>query len=381
MNRSMLAVFLFFIAAHAGDNWKGEIKIIDGVTHVLNTTEPLNPKFTISLEKQVVLGDDINAEEFVFEQIIDGDADENGNIYLLDFTACHVLVFDKTGELIKTIGRKGQGPGEFTYPMSISIVGPDTFFVAQANPNRFTFFNFQGEHIKDFTLVFTGTFTKARLFSPGKLIYSKSEFSMKGEKSFMKLSLNTRDIGQENDAVFFETEKEMDFMRTKKVSQKSTPTLLWTFDKSGSVYAVDDVFDYKIKVADCAGEVFRLIVKKFSPVKKTKEEVEKEMKQFDEIQERMGVQIDFDYETSPEKSIISTLLTDEKGRLWVITPEDAPKDGMAFDVFNSDGKFLNKIKIESMKPGNLFIKGNHLYSIYRDEDELSKFARYKIIEK
>lgn len=384
MNRSTLVIlvlFLFFIVAHAGDNWKGEIKTIDGVPHIINPEKPLNPKLAISLERELVLGDDIDVEEFMFEQLIDSDVDENGNMYLLDFKACHVLLFDKNGKLLNTIGRKGQGPGEFTYPMSISVVGPDTFFVAQANPNRFTFFNFQGEHIKDFTLVFAGTFTKARLFSPGKLIYSKSEFSMNDDKTFMKLSLNTRDIGKENDAVFFETEKEMDFMRTKKLSQKSTPTLMWAFDKSGIVYAVDDIFDYKIKLADRAGELLRVIEKKFSPVKKTKEEIEKEMKQFDEMQERMGVQIDFEYESSEEKSIISTLLTDEKGRLWVVTPEDAPKEGMAFDIFNSEGKYLNKIKIESMRQGNVFIKNGKLYSLYQGEDELSKFARYKIIEK
>ncbi len=384
MNRSTLVifvVFLFFIATYAGDNWKGEIKTIDGIPYVINHGKPLNPKLAFSLEKELVLGDDIDVEEFIFEQLIDADVDENGNMYLLDFKACHVLVFDKTGKLIKTIGRKGQGPGEFTYPMSISVVGPDTFFVAQANPNRFTFFNFKGEHIRDFTLVFTGTFTKARLFSPGKLIYSKSEFSMKDEKSFMKLSLNIRDIGKENDDVFFETEKEMDFMRTKKVTQKSTPILFWSFDLSCTVYAVDDNYDYKIKVADSAGKLIRVIEKEFKLIEKTKKEIEKEMQRFNQARERINVPIDFDFEVEKEKNIINTLFPDEKGRLWVITQEGAPEDGFSIDVFNKEGKFLTKIKIESMESGNMFIKNGKLYSLYQDEDELSKFARYKIIEK
>jgi len=64
----------------------------------------------------------------------------------------------------------------------------------------------------------------------------------------------------------------------------------------------------------------------------------------------------------------------------VVTPEDAPKDGIAFDIFDNEGIFLNKIKIESMKPGNLFISGKHVYSVYNDDDALSKFARHEIME-
>ena len=377
----VLFIFLLFITAQSADEWKGEIKIIDGIPHVINPTKPLNPKLSISFEKQLELGGDLDTEEYLFEQLIDADVDESGNIYLLDFTGCNVLLFDKTGKFLRTVGRKGQGPGEFTYPMSVSVIAPDTFFVAQSNPNRFTFFTFQGKHIKDFTLIFTGAFTKAKLFSLGRLIYSKSEFSMRDNKSFMKLSLNSRDIGKENDLQFFLTEKEMNFMQTKKISQKDTPTLMWAFDHSGIVYAVDDIFNYQIKVADQTGKLVRMIEKKFSPVKKTKEEIEKEMQRFDEAQERIGVRLDFEYETSPEKNIISQLLTDDSGRLWVVTPEGAPESGVAFDIYNNESKFLNKIKIESMKSGNLFIKGGCLYSLYKDEDELSKFARYKIIEK
>lgn len=40
-------------------------------------------------------------------------------IYLTDFQANQVAVFDTTGELVEVIGREGEGPGEFRMPLAV----------------------------------------------------------------------------------------------------------------------------------------------------------------------------------------------------------------------------------------------------------------------
>jgi len=47
-----------------------------------------------------------------------------GNVYVSDFSAYKIWVFDKTGRSLPGIGRKGEGPGEFTAPTGLGI-GPD----------------------------------------------------------------------------------------------------------------------------------------------------------------------------------------------------------------------------------------------------------------
>ena len=48
----------------------------------------------------------------IFEAAFDG----AGNLYLLDLHAYRVVVVDPAGDLVRFIGREGQGPGEFSFP-------------------------------------------------------------------------------------------------------------------------------------------------------------------------------------------------------------------------------------------------------------------------
>jgi sugar lactone lactonase YvrE len=50
--------------------------------------------------------------------------DRTGNVYVSDFSAAKIWVFDAAGRSLPGIGRMGQGPGEFTSPTGIAI-GPD----------------------------------------------------------------------------------------------------------------------------------------------------------------------------------------------------------------------------------------------------------------
>jgi hypothetical protein len=50
--------------------------------------------------------------------------DSGGNVYVSDFSAIKVWVFDRNGRSLPGIGRKGQGPGEFEAPTGLGI-GPD----------------------------------------------------------------------------------------------------------------------------------------------------------------------------------------------------------------------------------------------------------------
>lgn len=47
--------------------------------------------------------------------------DDRGHLYVLDTGNRRVQVFDTTGELVRTVGREGRGPGEFQYPVSLMV--------------------------------------------------------------------------------------------------------------------------------------------------------------------------------------------------------------------------------------------------------------------
>ena len=47
--------------------------------------------------------------------------DAAGRIYVLDWAAFHVTVFDSAGRYLRTLGRAGGGPGEFRAPASVAV--------------------------------------------------------------------------------------------------------------------------------------------------------------------------------------------------------------------------------------------------------------------
>ncbi len=49
------------------------------------------------------------------ENPIDMALDKEGNLYVLDSLACTVFVWDREGKFLRTIGKKGEGPGEFAF--------------------------------------------------------------------------------------------------------------------------------------------------------------------------------------------------------------------------------------------------------------------------
>ena len=58
---------------------------------------------------------------------IEVDSDEN--MLVLDGGNTRIQKFDKEGNSLQTIGRKGQGPGEFAYPYGIYLDSADNIYV------------------------------------------------------------------------------------------------------------------------------------------------------------------------------------------------------------------------------------------------------------
>lgn len=127
--------------------WKGTIEEADGVTVVKNPREPLYIGDVLELKEDLSIGEKEGREEYMFTRILI-DIDDDENIYVLDNETANVRVFDKQGKFIKTIGRKGQGPGEMQSPRRIQITPQDEIMVYDLGNRRLSFFSLDGKFIK-----------------------------------------------------------------------------------------------------------------------------------------------------------------------------------------------------------------------------------------
>lgn len=71
-----------------------------------------------------------------FGRIRDLAFDGEGNLYLLDIDAVTVLVVDPGGDLVRTIGQAGSGPGEFDFPRRLAVMEDGRVVVSDVPRHR-----------------------------------------------------------------------------------------------------------------------------------------------------------------------------------------------------------------------------------------------------
>jgi len=87
----------------------------------------------------------------LMKQVIVGPEEE---IFISDRSTFTITILDKTGRIVKTIGKKGSKPGEFVNNQSLDGILNDKLLVVSDNQGRINFFDFQGNFVNLITIDF-----------------------------------------------------------------------------------------------------------------------------------------------------------------------------------------------------------------------------------
>lgn len=141
----LLTPILFLMFAVSGET--GEQKLAVGIRKIKNSSRPLKGNLRLELKEDLRIGDIRNENEAFFYKIgiaVDG----QGDIYVVDKAKARIQKFSARGRFLRSIGKKGQGPGEFENPMTMSIMVDkknDLFVLDQGKIHHFdSQGNFQG---------------------------------------------------------------------------------------------------------------------------------------------------------------------------------------------------------------------------------------------
>jgi len=83
------------------------------------------------------------------------------------------------------------------------------------------------------------------------------------------------------------------------------------------------------------------------------------------------------------KPAFNDILCDSEGNIWVHTfLEDTEKENRSFDVFDENGEFISRVKIEENGyfPRRAIMKGRSFYILETGEKGYSKIVKYRISE-
>jgi len=87
-------------------------------------------------------------ENIIFNRLSDVATDSKNNIYVLDYKELVIYLFNEDGIFQESIGRPGQGPGEFQRPVSIYIDPKDTIFILDESNRRVEIFDSEAKFVR-----------------------------------------------------------------------------------------------------------------------------------------------------------------------------------------------------------------------------------------
>jgi len=143
-----ICIFLSSSYSQQKAEWKGKIEYEDGVKVIKNPKRPMYSNYVFHMEEDLSIGEETGKEEYMFSRISGISVDREERIYVLDYSEANIKVFNKNGDYLKTIGRKGQGPGEMTSPFAICITNRNEIVIQDLNNHQISFFSLEGRYLK-----------------------------------------------------------------------------------------------------------------------------------------------------------------------------------------------------------------------------------------
>ncbi len=310
-----------------------------------------------SLEEELSIGKTERQGESMLSTPRSTAVDDEGNIYVLDMKESHIKVFDKDGIYQKTIGRRGQGPGEFQVPLEIQITAKNEILVNNLNSSRLIYYSLKGTFLREDQV--TGiprSLFKMDSNSDYICAYPKTEqiFKVALEKynSSQKMLFSIAEVEIEN---YSAIAKSIIFNVTKE---------------NEIIWAITD--KYEIMITDAAGNLTRKIVRDYDSVEISEEEKQSLLKQIP-----LSPGEKFPKYFPPLRNTFISV--DEDGKIYIGTYERIPEgNGYYYDVFDNKGKYIAKIPIRHTKRSPIISKKNKLYTIEEDEEGFQVVKRYKV---
>jgi hypothetical protein len=111
--------------------------------------QPREPAARLVLTEVLRLGSELGDDD-AFGRVMDVELGPTGRIYVADDLGWNVAVFDRSGRLLRRMGRRGRGPGEFERPWHLAVDRHDSLFVWDGALARVSVFGPDGRFARSF---------------------------------------------------------------------------------------------------------------------------------------------------------------------------------------------------------------------------------------
>lgn len=350
------AIILFFICAPAcaqQPEWRGKIEVIDGVPCVSNPQEPLYRGSPLSLKDPLRIGVVSGKEEYIFQEIGALEVDDSGRIYISDWKESHVKIFDQNGVYLKTLGRKGQGPGEFEKINRLQIINGNKLVVFDGNMKRLSVFGPEGIFEKAIPIQKMSPLD-VFMDSKGNFLVKAVQLDPVSAKAAIGISLYGPDM---NMIKVLASDEPQDVLTPFQ------PYLVWGI--STDIIFLGRNEKYSFNILSSKGEVLKTISRAYQAVPVSIEEKKARLQM---LHQPLNKDVPSHYPA------YQSIMTDGEKRVIVRTYEKSQHGkGQYYDIFDFEGKYLARISLEF--PPRIW-KQDKVYTIEEDEEGFQYLVRY-----
>ncbi|MBD3334015.1 MAG: 6-bladed beta-propeller, partial [Candidatus Eisenbacteria bacterium] len=319
--RTIIGLLLVLALSSIIPAWAGEVMKDAGVVHVRNESTPRDGLETLPLEEQWRTGADENDPLMgVIWQILQ---DDQGRLYLLDRQLNQVHIFSAQGDHLGTLGREGEGPGEFRHATDMILLPDRRLGVVQAMPGKIVLLDFDGSPagtiVPGAGSAHEGFNLLQEALRCGEHLAVVGRQMQRTESGFQRLQYLARLDMDGREIVRLITKRNPDRLAEGVYVERDEYFVgrgRWTMDPDGRIYAAESRDEYAISVYSPDGELERVIQREFTPRRRSPEEKARVGEGMVVVVNGERVQMEVEAEDHPP--CISAMHVTDDGELWVL---------------------------------------------------------------
>lgn len=374
--------------APADARWQGSVDTLPSGTVVVH-----NPAAGIwdsaqawHIREDLRIGSAMDEGPEMFGAVTSVAVDASGRIYVLDGQAQEIRVFDRDGAYVRTIGRKGGGPGEFKSAVAVLMrPGGTDFWVVDYGNARYTRFDTAGRQLETMRRPFAYTSYPWRgaLDTAGHVMEQNIVYATP-ERPEHDVLVRFDEAGVPADTIdlpMFEPEvfvvNNAAGLPMMSMTVPFTPRQVRLFDPRGYVWsAIND--RYRIAQRAFAGDTVRIVEREVQAREVTDAEADEAEASLKEgADPRLRIDRSRFGTTHP---LFWTVLLDDSHHLWVRSDAAEPERRGDFDVFDSAGRYLGRVGSDVALHGSVVpqVIGDRIYGVVRDSLDIPYVVRARI---
>jgi hypothetical protein len=408
---------LLFVAALAcnkeGDSGSLVVeRAVVGDTTIVRTVSGSTWGDTARLVEEVKIGALEGPEELTFGAISHVAVADDGSMHIFDGQAVALRKFDSTGKFVGTIGRRGQGPGEYQMLIGAHFLGDGRLALYDGNNSRISTYSASGESLETWPLQL-----RTRMFADNAFLVDSSDHL------YILTSRSAPGPTSQGSAVLLRMAPGgaiVDTVAVPTFPQNSTsrgvclaPRGQWAFHPSGAfVTGVSDAYSLDIRPLSGSGVVrIQRAVQPVAFASGERAELEADIAASGPPIESVSITRGQDpvivhgqKQTVPAtKPFFRRVITGDDGRIWVQvhapaqkldasgvaerSPCNADRKGepmpmtwsepIVWDVFEADGRYLGPVVVPPRTTLRR-VRGDKVWAVHRGESDEEYLVRFRL---